>query len=77
MSETYCDSCTEKGIEVWWVVLSIIDMCIHGQFKVEWRISVAPWAVEIIDRSMAFYGKTEEQMLKDSRGDERDTTANG
>jgi len=67
VSEAYCASCLEKGIDAWWIVLNVVALCTEGVDASTWREAIAPWAVGVIERSLEFYKKTEEQMLSEVR----------
>ncbi len=74
VSEVYCASCLERGIDAWWIVLATVASCSlgYGHEPTQWREVMAPWAVGIVERSLAFYEKTEQQMLDEVMAMERD-----
>jgi hypothetical protein len=66
ISNTYCRRCLREGLESWWVIVATVDVCTNGYDRPpeEWREELAPWAVEIIDRSLAFHGKTDRDLVE-------------
>jgi hypothetical protein len=65
MSEAYCQRCLNEGFEAWYVIVATVAACTLGyeQPPEDWRTALAPWAVEIIDRSLIFHQKTSQDLI--------------
>jgi len=64
-SAAYCRRCLTEGYEIWWVVVGTVASCTLGYDLPprSWRDALAPWAIEIIDRSLTFHNKTEAELV--------------
>lgn len=60
ISVAYGENCLSRGIEAMYIIIGTI-YCIGKD-----RAAFAPWALEIIDRSLEFHGLTWEEAVKEA-----------